>query len=72
MNDVGKVTGSDKEAGYVNGTSNSGVDLGATIERDGSSGVKLNVKGTLPGGMVGFGTLTEADDFLAAYKKYAQ
>ncbi len=72
MNDIGKVTNSDKDAGYVNGTSDSGLDLGVTIEKAGSSSVKLNVKGTPPAGMFWIGRLTEVDDFLATYKQYAQ
>ena len=36
MNDIGKVTNSDKDAGYVNGTSDSGLDLG--VRSDVNSG----------------------------------
>lgn len=68
MNDVGKVTNSDKEAGYVNGTSN-GVDLVVTIDKV-DKGVKLTVKGTLQPDMINI-KVHGVDEFLDAYKKYA-
>ena len=58
MNDIGKVTNSDKEAGYVNGSSRSGVDIVATITQTSSGIVKLNAKGTLPAGKIRFHRIT--------------
>lgn len=66
MNDVGKVTSSDKEAGYVNGTSDSGVDLIVTIIEQPKDGVKLDVKATVPAGKFGLGKITEAEEFLSS------
>jgi hypothetical protein len=74
MNDIGKVTNSDKEAGYVNGSSRSGVDIVATITQTPDGSVKVNAKGTLPAGKVDLpGVVPKAvDEFLAAYNKYSQ
>ncbi|MEI8064329.1 MAG: hypothetical protein WCH84_09725 [Verrucomicrobiota bacterium] len=70
MNEIGKVTNSDKEQGYVNGTVST-VELGVTIEKVSGGGVKLNVKASMPNGQGLIGKLDEADSFLLIYTKYA-
>ena len=73
MNEVGKITSSDRDAGYVNGTSNLGVDITATFTKLESGGVALDVKGKLPGDkwIAGSSPEEEIDNFLNKYKKYS-
>lgn len=73
MREMGAVASSDKERGLITGKTNSGVHLDIEVRR-GTTGnaAAILVKGSLPAGKVGFGSLDEPDKFLKVYERIAR
>lgn len=72
MNAIGRIEREDRRAGLLFGQSRSGVNLDVEVKQTASGTAnQILVKGSLPKGKVGLGSMTEPDEFLKAYERIA-
>lgn len=72
MNQIGRVQREDKDRGLIYGQSRSGVMLDVDLRHAQGKATDIYVKGSLPAGKFGVGSVTEPDDYLRIFTNLSQ
>lgn len=69
LHEIGRIEHENKERGFILGKARSGVSLDIEVASEAGRAKTITVRGSIPPGKLGFGTIDEPDTFLAIYQR---